>query len=185
MYEQINILLNKSMFMTQGIGDLSDDGYWVLTESGWEATDKQKQALEEGAVPYQSGDSQVANSTENIQIVTIPTDKSGQFSDRSVWIWRIAAGAVCFIGIVVFLILILGPSAEEKELIGTWENDVDGLEFKDNGDLTTKVVLMTDGQLVVVRLPSQILMTQIMNGDTNIRLQGKQCSSMDWMKTAM
>ena len=135
MYEQINILLNKSMFMTQGIGDVSDDGYWVLTESGWESTDKQKQALEEGAVPYQSEDSHVASSTENIQIVTIPTAKSDQFSDRSVWIWRIAAGAVCFIGIVVFLILVLGPSAEEKELIGTWENDVDGLEFKDNGDL--------------------------------------------------
>ena len=123
------------MFMTQGIGDVSDDGYWVLTESGWEATDKQKQALKEGAVPYQSEDSHIASSTENIQIVTIPTDKSVQFSDRSVWIWRIAAGAVCFIGIVVFLVLILGPSAEEKELFGTWENEVDSLEFKENGDL--------------------------------------------------
>ena len=121
--------------MEPQLGDMSDDGYWVLTESGWEATDKQKQALEEGAVPYQSEDSQVASSAENIQIVTIPTDKSDQFSDRSVWIWRIAAGAVCFIGIIVFLILTLGPSAEEKELIGTWENDVDSLEFKDNGDL--------------------------------------------------
>ena len=121
--------------MEPQLGDVSDDGYWVLTESGWQATEQQKQALEQGAIPHQSEDSQVTSSAEDIQIVTIPSDKSGQFSDKSVWIWRIAAGAVCFIGIVVFLILILGPSAEEKELFGTWENEVDSLEFKENGDL--------------------------------------------------
>tara|TARA_B100001564_G_scaffold316560_1_gene291990 strand:- start:3891 stop:4502 length:612 start_codon:yes stop_codon:yes gene_type:complete len=121
--------------MEPQLGDVSDDGYWVLTESGWQATEHQKQALEGGAIPYQADEPQSTNSMDNLQIVTIPTDKSDQFSDRSVWIWRIAAGAVCFIGVVIFLILILGSSAEEKELFGTWENEVDSLEFKENGDL--------------------------------------------------
>ena len=102
--------------MEPQLGDVSDDGYWVLTESGWQATEQQKQALEEGAVPYQSEDSQVASSTGNIQIVTIPTDKSDQFSDRSVWIWRIAAGAVCFIGIVVLTDINSRPFSGRKRI---------------------------------------------------------------------
>ena len=121
--------------MEPQLGDVSDDGYWVLTESGWQATEQQNLALAQGAIPHQADESQSLNSMDNLQIVTIPSDKSGQFSDKSVWFWRIAVGAVCFIGIVVFLILILGPSAEEKELFGTWENEVDSLEFKENGDL--------------------------------------------------
>ena len=121
--------------MEPQLGDVSDDGYWVLTESGWQATEHQKQALEGGAIPHQAEESQSTNSMDNLQIVTISTDKSDQFSDRSVWIWRIAAGAICFIGVVVFLILILSPSEAEKELFGTWENEVDSLEFKENGDL--------------------------------------------------
>ena len=43
--------------MEPQLGDVSDDGYWVLTESGWEASYKQKQALEEVAIPYQFTDS--------------------------------------------------------------------------------------------------------------------------------
>ena len=34
------------------MGDVSDDGYWVLTESGWQASEQQKQALEQGAKPH-------------------------------------------------------------------------------------------------------------------------------------
>ena len=68
--------------MEPQIGDVSDDGYWVLTESGWQATEQQKQALEQGAVPYQSEDSQVASSTENIQIVTpAPTNRTNFLTD--------------------------------------------------------------------------------------------------------
>ena len=38
--------------MEPQLGDVSDDGYWVLTESGWQATEQQKQALEQGAKPH-------------------------------------------------------------------------------------------------------------------------------------
>ena len=117
------------------IGDVSDDGYWVFTESGWQATEQQKQALEQGAAPYEPEQPQSDNGVENVQIVTIPTNMSGQFSDSSVWVWRIAAGAICLIGVVVFLILILSPSEAERELTGKWENEVDSLDFKENGDL--------------------------------------------------
>ena len=63
-----------------------------------------------------------------------------------------------------FMILILGPSAEEKELIGTWENDVDGLEFKDNGDLIHQGGLYDGWSVSGNDIPSQILVTRIMNG---------------------
>ena len=77
------------------VGDVSDDGYWVFTESGWQATEQQKQALEQGAAPYEPEQPQSDNGVENVQIVTIPSDMSRQFSDSSVWVWRIVAGAIC------------------------------------------------------------------------------------------
>ena len=40
--------------MTDSIGDFSEDGYWVLTEDGWQPTEKQKLALSEGATPHDS-----------------------------------------------------------------------------------------------------------------------------------
>ena len=40
--------------MVDEIGDLSGDGYWVLTEEGWGPTAKQSQALSDGALPHVS-----------------------------------------------------------------------------------------------------------------------------------
>ena len=40
--------------MTDSIGDVSEDGYWVLTEDGWKATEMQNLALSEGATPHET-----------------------------------------------------------------------------------------------------------------------------------
>ena len=38
--------------MTSQIGDISEDGFWVLTENGWLPTEQQNQALAVGAAPH-------------------------------------------------------------------------------------------------------------------------------------
>ena len=40
--------------MSSSTGDVSEDGFWVLTEDGWQPTDKQNQALADGAAPHDS-----------------------------------------------------------------------------------------------------------------------------------
>ena len=52
--------------MTNQIGDVSDDGFWVLTESGWQPTEAQKQAINQGARPY----SEVEEETINMGLET-------------------------------------------------------------------------------------------------------------------
>ena len=62
--------------MTDSIGDVSEDGYWVLTEDGWQATEKQTLALSEGAIPHD--DSPLVETSGHVpQMVTIVTGGSG------------------------------------------------------------------------------------------------------------
>tara|TARA_B100001113_G_C20965798_1_gene559495 strand:- start:68 stop:889 length:822 start_codon:yes stop_codon:yes gene_type:complete len=49
--------------MEPQLGDVSDDGYWVLTESGWQATEQQNQALEQGAEPHYEGNEETNTAT--------------------------------------------------------------------------------------------------------------------------
>ena len=38
--------------MNPKIGDLSEDGYWVYSAEGWQPTEKQIQALNQGATHH-------------------------------------------------------------------------------------------------------------------------------------
>ncbi len=74
--------------MEPQLGDVSDDGYWVLTESGWQATEQQKQALEQGAIPYESSTDQSSeNSSYDKSLVAIESSpissNTGTFSDQN------------------------------------------------------------------------------------------------------
>jgi len=60
--------------MSNQIGEVSADGFWVLTEDGWQPTAQQEQALAEGATPHDSTPvSVLAGTTQSMepQMVTI------------------------------------------------------------------------------------------------------------------
>jgi len=125
--------------MSAQIGDISDDGFWMLTEDGWQPTAQQEQALAEGATPHDSTPvSMITDTNQGMepQMVTIGGGFSTSPNDNSVLYWRIAAGVIVFVGIIIVIALMLGQSEEEKNLMGTWENEVDSLEFKESGKLS-------------------------------------------------
>ena len=122
--------------MAEQIGDVSEDGFWVLTAEGWKPSEKQNQALEAGAIPYSGNEKLPTEYSVEPQLVNIYSENVNYQSSNSVIIWRIAAGAIVVVGIVVIAILMLSQSAEEKALIGKWENEVDSLNFKEGGELS-------------------------------------------------
>ena len=62
--------------MSNQIGDVSEDGFWVLTETGWQATDKQEQALNDGAMPHDNI-AAIEPLESAPQMITIATSESG------------------------------------------------------------------------------------------------------------
>ena len=44
--------------MNPQIGDVSEDGFWVLTAEGWQPSEKQQIALNQGAIPYKDSQPQ-------------------------------------------------------------------------------------------------------------------------------
>jgi hypothetical protein len=62
--------------MSDQIGDVSEDGFWVLTETGWQATDKQEQALNDGAIPHDNIEA-IEPLESAPQMITIATSESG------------------------------------------------------------------------------------------------------------
>ena len=108
--------------MTNQIGDVSDDGFWVLTESGWQPTEAQKQAINQGARPY----SEVEEETINMGLETqanSPINNSNQILSF------VAIGLLC-LGLLMQIIGMhldswTGMSDDEDE--GWTESAVGGL----------------------------------------------------------
>ena len=74
--------------MNPQIGDLSEDGYWVLTAEGWQPSEKQIQALNQGATPHTESNSQ------QVAMVTLTPDvKKTQSTDLMKYIF---SGAIAF-----------------------------------------------------------------------------------------
>tara|TARA_B100000003_G_scaffold145684_1_gene130946 strand:+ start:363 stop:1274 length:912 start_codon:yes stop_codon:yes gene_type:complete len=74
--------------MNPQIGDLSEDGYWVLTAEGWQPSEKQIQALNQGASPHTESNSQ------QVAMVTLTPDvKETQSTIRMKYIF---SGAIAF-----------------------------------------------------------------------------------------
>ena len=74
--------------MNPQIGDLSVDGYWVLTAEGWQPSEKQIQALNQGATPHTESNSQ------QVAMVTLTPDvKKTQSTDLMKYIF---SGAIAF-----------------------------------------------------------------------------------------
>ena len=44
--------------MNPQIGDVSEDGFWILTAEGWQPSEKQLMALNQGAIPHNASQSQ-------------------------------------------------------------------------------------------------------------------------------
>ena len=74
--------------MNPQIGDVSEDGYWVLTADGWQPSEKQTEALSQGATPYNE------YSTQQAAMVTLTPDvKKPQSTDLMKYIF---SGAIAF-----------------------------------------------------------------------------------------
>ena len=74
--------------MNPQIGDVSEDGYWVLTADGWQPSEKQTEALSQGATPYNE------YSTQQAAMVTLTPDvKKPQSTDFMKYIF---SGAIAF-----------------------------------------------------------------------------------------
>tara|TARA_B100000575_G_C23080300_1_gene622405 strand:- start:429 stop:1340 length:912 start_codon:yes stop_codon:yes gene_type:complete len=74
--------------MNPQIGDLSEDGYWVLTAEGWQPSEKQIQALDQGAAPHTESNSQQA-----AMVTLTPDAKKTQSTNRMKYIF---SGAIAF-----------------------------------------------------------------------------------------
>lgn len=93
--------------MSDSIGDVSKDGYWVLTEDGWQPTEEQNQALAEGAIPHDSvtqmvtlGGGPQSNSLDTI-ILPDPGRESSTAGDKQ--LINLIGGLIILFGIIDFI----------------------------------------------------------------------------------
>lgn len=79
--------------MDPKIGDVSGDGYWVLTADGWQPSEKQTEALSQGAIPYNE------SNTQQAAVVTLSADvKKTQSTNLMKYI---------FSGVIAFTLMLL------------------------------------------------------------------------------
>jgi len=109
--------------MTDSIGDVSEDGYWVLTEDGWQATEKQNLALSEGAIPHD--DSPAVETSGHVpQMVTISGGGSKAIilekTDNPVY-------SIFVIGVVSFALLL--------QIFGMYMDSWTGTEYDPSEDV--------------------------------------------------
>lgn len=99
--------------MNPQIGDVSEDGYWVLTADGWQPSEKQTEALSQGATPYDE------SSTQQAAMVTLTTDvKKTQSTNLMKYIF---SGAIAFTLILLLIGMYLDSwttTDEESQEIG-------------------------------------------------------------------
>jgi len=98
--------------MNPQIGDLSEDGYWVLTAEGWQPSEKQIQALNQGAAPHTESDSQ------QVAMVTLtPNVKKTQSTDLMKYIF---SGAIAFTLVLLLIGMYLDgwttPDEDSQEI---------------------------------------------------------------------
>jgi hypothetical protein len=99
--------------MDPKIGDVSGDGYWVLTADGWQPSEKQTEALSQGAIPYNE------SNTQQAAVVTLSADvKKTQSTNLMKYIF---SGAITF----TLMLLLIGmyldswtTTDEESQEIG-------------------------------------------------------------------
>ena len=101
--------------MEPKLGDVSDDGYWVLTETGWQATEQQNKALDNGAVPHNGeiGNTDVNNHPMvtlgaidgNLYGATefIVSDKSSTVSEGDKQLMMLVGGLIISFGLLDFI----------------------------------------------------------------------------------
>ena len=111
--------------MEPQLGDVSDDGYWVLTESGWQATEQQNQALAIGATPYNQTEESVPS------LVTIDSSSNNLHShnvleDQNQIYSFVVIGMICF----GLLMQIIGMHLDSWVVEDDNEDDVE-VWFKD------------------------------------------------------
>lgn len=94
--------------MTDSIGDVSEDGYWILTEDGWQATEMQNIALSEGATPHETAADVVTLghdlqyiSPENTIIVDSSNESATTVGDKQ--LIMLIGGLIILFGIVDFV----------------------------------------------------------------------------------
>ena len=105
--------------MSNQIGDVSEDGFWVLTETGWQATEKQNQALNEGAIPHDDV-SAIESLEQTPQMITIVSGQSNvsilEKKDNPVYSFFV-------IGVVTFALLLQIFGMHMDSWTGTGEFD--------------------------------------------------------------
>ena len=94
--------------MSSSKGDVSEDGFWVLTEDGWQPTDKQNQALAEGAVSHGAeaqiitlGDGSQFTSLDTTIILDSSTESTTAPGDKQ--LIMLIGGLIILFGIVDFI----------------------------------------------------------------------------------
>jgi len=129
--------------MEPQLGDVSDDGYWVLTESGWQATEQQNLALAQGAIPHDSLTDQTSEiSSYDKTLVTIESGASsvnnGTFSEQNK-VYSIILISVFCLGLLFQIIGIHLDSWTVNPEID--DEDVEFMEGSDGGSGLTDMYL--------------------------------------------
>ena len=105
--------------MNPQIGDLSEDGYWVLTAEGWQPSEKQIQALNQGAAPHTESDLQQA-----AMVTLTPDVKKTQSTIRMKYIF---SGAIAF----TLVLLLFGMYLDSWTTVDEDAEDYDDDEHKE------------------------------------------------------
>ena len=129
--------------MEPQLGDVSDDGFWVLTESGWQATEQQNLALAQGAIPHDSLTDQTSEiSSYDKTLVTIESDASsvnnGTFFEQNKLYSVILISVFC-LGLLFQIIGIHLDSWTVNSEID--DEDVEFMEGSDGGSGLTDMYL--------------------------------------------
>ena len=87
--------------MEPQLGDVSDDGFWVLTESGWQATEQQNLALAQGAIPH---DGAISSSLSMVTIDSTSGSAHSQHASKANQVYSFTIIAMLCFGLLMQII---------------------------------------------------------------------------------
>lgn len=120
------------------MSQISEDGFWKFENGEWVASEKQKQALSEGAIPHYSSNQslpQQSISPSEQMIILQQPDRTGRSLIIVLGIVVVCIAVVVILAGILYVWASTLASGVDANLVGTWSNPVETAEFSSNGEL--------------------------------------------------
>ena len=173
--------------MNPQIGDVSEDGFWILTAEGWQPSEKQLMALNQGAIPH--------NASQSQQTIMMNFSTESKLLQSSNVMKYIFSGAIA---LALILLLIgmyhdswTGPGEDAPPgmqgglgLTGATYDCSDVTGTDSDGDNNKEICKLGAGLGTGEITPSQVLMAESLEGLVE-DLPDEMSGDMDIMCTSM